>query len=308
MLTRLALLTVLLTLLAACSAEPPTTPAPTTSSPPVGDAGPRLSVVTSTNVYGSIVAAVAGDRAEITTLIEDPAADPHSYESTPAAALAVADADLVLYNGGGYDDWVGELVQSTGGQRTVVDVTELSGLAGNEVNEHLWYRLPTMQQLAGTLAADLGTLDPAHAAEYTANAAEFVARTTDEVIVPAQAIGTAHPGARVAVTEPVPGYLIETAGLTDATPPAFAEAVEEDTDPPAAVLAQALALFDPDPVRALILNSQTESPTTDQLRTAAQNAGVPVIEFTETLPPGQTDYLNWMRDQVDELAAALNRA
>ena len=52
-----------------------------------------------------------------------------------------------------------------------------------------------------------------------------------------QAIGADAPRARVAVTEPVPGYLIETAGLTDATPPEFAEAIEEDTDPPAAVLA-----------------------------------------------------------------------
>ncbi len=123
----------------------------------------------------------------------------------------------------------------------------------------------------------------------------------------AEAIGRAHPGARVAVTEPVPGYLIESAGLVDATPPEFAEAVEEDTDPPAAVVAQTLALFGPDPVRALIVNAQTETPTTDQVRQAAQTGGVPIVEVSETLPAGSGDYLSWMGGQVDALAAALDK-
>ena len=63
------------------------------------------------------MAAVGGDRVTVTTLIDDPAADPHSYESTPADAAAVAGAALVVYNGGGYDDWMHQLVESAGGNR-----------------------------------------------------------------------------------------------------------------------------------------------------------------------------------------------
>ena len=111
----------------------------------------------------------------------------------------------------------------------------------------------------------------------------------------------------MAVTEPVPGYLIEAAGLVDATPPEFAEAIEEDTDPPAAVLAADPGAVRPDPVQALIVNAQTETPTTDQVRQAAQTDGVPIVEVTETLPAGATDYLSWMGGQIDALAAALDR-
>jgi zinc/manganese transport system substrate-binding protein len=110
----------------------------------------------------------------------------------------------------------------------------------------------------------------------------------------------------VAVTEPVPGYLIQSAGLTDVTPPKFSAAVEEDTDPPAAVLQETLALFQGDPVRALVLNAQTETPTTDQVQQAAQTARVPVVDVTETLPQGTTDYVSWMGGQIDALASALN--
>ena len=105
----------------------------------------------------------------------------------------------------------------------------------------------------------------------------------------------------------MPGYLIESAGLVDATPPEFAKAVEEDTDPPAAVVAQTLQLFGSDPVRALIVNAQTETPTTDQVRQAAQTGGVPIVEVSETLPAGSVDYLSWMGGQVDALATALDK-
>jgi zinc/manganese transport system substrate-binding protein len=285
------------------------------AAPPDGDA--PLPVVASTNVYGSIVRAVGGDRVSVDSLIDDPAADPHSYESTPADAAAVAEARIVVVNGGGYDDFLTQLVESSGATPTVVDVADVSGLAPaeeqhaegeehehGEFNEHFWYSLPTVQKVATQIATDLGAADPAGAAEFTANAEAFNSRVS-ELAGRAEAIGKAQPGARVAVTEPVPGYLVQTAGLTDATPPEFTEAIEEDTDPPAAVLQETLALFAGDPVRALVVNAQTETPSTDQVRDAAQTAGVPVVEMTETLPEGASDYVDWMGGQIDALAGAL---
>jgi zinc/manganese transport system substrate-binding protein len=300
---------------AACGSAP--------TAPAAADDG-TLTVVASTNIYGSIAEAVGGATVTVESLISDPAADPHSYESTPADAATVAGGDIVVYNGGGYDEFMPQLLESAGGEPTVIDVAELSGLvpddAGEEhaegeahsedehgeFNEHFWYSLPTVQSLATRLAADLGAADAANAAAYTANAEAFNA-SIDGLVARAESIGAGAPGGRVAVTEPVPGYLIETSGLTDATPPEFSEAVEEDTDPPAAVVAEMLALFAPDttdPIRALILNAQTETPTTDQVRQAADAAGVPVVEVTETLPEG-TDYLGWMTAQVESLASAL---
>jgi zinc/manganese transport system substrate-binding protein len=288
--------------LAGCASPTPAGPAAPAPSAPI-------SIVTTTNVYGSIAKAVGGDRVTVDSLITDPAADPHSFEASPADAVKVGKAAVVVLNGGGYDDWMHKLVESAdAGNRDVVDVAELSGLkpATGEFNEHVWYSLPTVQKLATRLATDLGKVDTANAATYVTNAGAFNAKV-DELTKRAKAIGEAHPGDRVAVTEPVPGYLIETAGLTDATPEEFSEAVEEDTDPPAAVVQETLALFADRPVKALVLNTQTETPTTDQVKQAAQTANVPVVGVTETLPAGVDDYVSWMGGQIDALAAALNR-
>lgn len=73
------------------------------------------------------------------------------------------------------------------------------------------------------------------------------------------------------------------------------------------MLQQTLDLFSGTPVRVLILNTQTQTPTTDQVKQAAQTAQVPVVDVSETPPAGQTDYVTWMGGQIDALATALNR-
>jgi zinc/manganese transport system substrate-binding protein len=290
--------------------------APAPPPPAAPQSNPPIKVITSTNVYGSIARAVGGNQVDVTSLINDPQADPHSYETTPGDAAKVATANVILYNGGGYDDFMERLVQSSGGKAVSIDVTALSGLdpeagtGGNAAstpyfNEHLWYSLPTVQKVADQLATDFGAADPADADLFTANAQAFKGQVAN-LLAKEQAIGAAHPGARVAVTEPVPGYLIQGAGLTDVTPPEFARSIEEDTDPPAAVLQQTLALFTNDPVSALILNGQTETPTTMQVEQAAQAAKIPVVKVTETLPAGVDDYVSWMNSEIEAVANALN--
>ena len=269
-----------------------------------------LSVVASTDVYGAIARAVAGNTVTVTSIIHSADADPHEYEATPSDALAVSKATVLVYNGAGYDDFATKLRDASSTKPTAVDVSALSGFdtAVPDFNEHVWYSLPTVKRLADALATDLGAADPAEAATFTANAKAFDAQV-DAITTKVDAIEARHAGARVAITEPVPGYLLQAAGLVVATPPAFSAAVEGGTDPPAAVVTANLATFSgPDKVAALVENAQTEGPTTSQAEQAAAANGVPVVKVTETLASGATDYVTWMSGQVDALAAALDPA
>jgi zinc/manganese transport system substrate-binding protein len=275
-----------------------------TSAPPAG-----VPVVASTNVYGAVVRAVGGDRVRVDSIINEPTADPHSYESTPADAAKVSAAKLVVLNGGGYDDFMSKLVASAGTQPKVIDAVTVSGLNPDSGAgaEHVWYSLDTIEKLAAQVAADLGALDATGNATYAANLAAFNGQV-DGLRAKVDAIKAAHSGARVAATEPVSGYLLEVAGLTDTTPPAFVEAVEAETDPPAATLNEMQKLFQaPDPVRALVVNPQTETPVTTQVEQAATAGNVPVVQMSETIPPSIADYQTWMGQQIDALAGALNR-
>ena len=274
------------------------------ASPP--PAGP--SVVATTDVYGAVASAVGGDTAAVTSLIRSADADPHEYEPTPADTLAVSRATVFVANGGGYDDFATKLYDAASTKPVSVVVTALSGFETDapDFNEHVWYDLPTVKKLADYLATALGAADQPNANRYLDNAKKFDAQV-DGLIAKVQAIKAKHAGAKVAITEPVPGYLLQEAGLVVATPSGFSKAVEEGTDPPAAVVTANLATFTgPGQVAVLVENAQTEGPTTTQAEQAAAANGVPVVKVTETLPAGVADYVTWMNRQVDALATALD--
>lgn len=264
-----------------------------------------VSVVASTNVWGDIVSEVAGDRAAVTSIISDPAADPHSYEANARNHLAISKARIVVENGGGYDDFMTRLVSASGTHATVVNVVRLSGKrapAGGELNEHVWYDLPTVARFAQRIAADLGAADPAHRSTFTADAARFVARLHDLQSREA-AIAATDRGDGVAITEPVPLYMLQACGLVNKTPPAFSRATENGAS--ATVLAHTLALFTNHQVKALVYNEQTSGPETDEVIAAAHSNHVAVVPVTETLPPGKT-YLSWMASNLTALRTALS--
>lgn len=294
-----------------------------------GEAGGdgTITVVASTNVWGSVAELVGGDAVSVESLIDDASGDPHAHPDRPSDAAAIADADVVVYNGGGYDEFFTKLVDSTGVDVPKVDAFELSGHGEEEahadepegeahegeeghehgaVNEHVWYDLPTVRKVAETLAEEFTALAPDDEATFTANAESLTAEL-DDLLARAAEIGEVNPGAKVVATEPVAAYLIEAAGLTDATPPEFSEAIEEETDPPLSVVAQTTELLAKRQVSALVNNAQTETAVTNSLKEAATSAGVPIVDVTETLPEGVTDYVEWMSSEVNALAAALDR-
>jgi zinc/manganese transport system substrate-binding protein len=265
----------------------------------------KISVVASTNVWGSVVQAIGGDAVDVKSILNDPAADPHSYQSSPTDATALKNAKLALYNGGGYDDFFTQLAKENGQNVPTIVAFDLSGKKQG-TNEHVWYDFATVKKVSDQLAEQLGKIAPDKAATFTANAKAFDGNL-DQLIGEASSIGQAKPGAQVVVTEPVAVYLLETAGVKDVTPEAFSGAVEAETDPPAAAIAQITDLVQGKKVAALVNNEQTETPVTKQLNQAAGAAGVPIVNVTETLPEGVSGYVDWMTKQVNALSSAVKK-
>jgi zinc/manganese transport system substrate-binding protein len=261
-----------------------------------------LTIVASTDVWGSIAAAVAGPDVRIVSLIDDPSQDPHEYQTTPQDAARIRDAALVIVNGGHYDEFAEKAAAGRG--KPTIDAFDLRpDSAKQDDNEHIWYSLPTVDAVAAKIAADLGQLDPKNAQGYTDRAAAFHTSLQGIAAITAK-IAADHPKAPVLQTEPIGHYLLLAAGADDRTPHAFSEAVEQGTDPAPADLAAVQDLLRGKQVRALLYNIQTEDKTTKEVAATAKSAGVPVIEVAETLPQG-LDYLQWQTRNAQALATAL---
>ena len=292
-----------------------------------------LSVVASTSVYGDIVGTIAGDLVEVTSLIDDGTVDPHSFEASARDQLAISEADLIVENGGGYDPFIDSLIEASGSTAVVVSAVDASGLLDHDeaddhdhegeaddhaddgdhddhghiegFNEHVWYSLHGMTHVVEALVEQLSALDAANATTYQANGTALLA-SIEQLEARASGIDDLVDDGHAAVTEPVPVYLLQAAGLENITPDDFTEAIEEGNDVPPLALQDTLALLTGKQVLLLAYNSQTASAETERVREAAEGAGVPVVEFTETLPAG-ADYVSWMTANLDAIATALGQ-
>jgi zinc/manganese transport system substrate-binding protein len=170
-------------------------------------------------------------------------------------------------------------------------------------NEHVWFDPHTMIHVVEAIADELTELDPDGAKEFAANAADLTA-DLEGFETELATLQTDAPDVDVFITEPLPGYLAAAAGFTDVTPEGFAESVEEGTDVAPAVLLQALDVIGSGQVTALLTNAQTGGSETQRVETAAKDAGIPVVAFTELLEDGSS-YSEWMSDAIQSLAAAV---
>ena len=267
-----------------------------------------IEIVASTDVYASIadqlVAGLPRGRVGVSSIISDPSIDPHEYEASARNELAVSRAELIIENGGGYDDFVDTLRSAADADAPVINAVDLSGHSHDaELNEHVWYDFPTVERVARRITSFLLAHDRADATILRRNAHEF-ATAVRRLEAAETRIRAAHAGDGVAITEPVPLYLLQACGLVDRTPEQFSHAIENGTDASPRVLHDTLGLFTAHQVKLLVYNEQTAGPQTDQLIDTAKDHDVPVVAVTETLP-ASISYLHWMRGIVHDVAAAL---
>lgn len=184
-------------LLAACGSPSGASPAP---------AG-KLAVVTSSTVFGDLIANVGGDRVVVTSLVPR-GADVHTFEPKPADLRAVTAARLIVMNGLGLDDWLRETVQHAAAPGTpllelAVDLPGVDLLPGEEPgtqNPHLWMAVPNAIHYVDRIEAALASLDPDGAAAYAASADAYRARLAalDESV--RERVAAIPPGDRKLVT------------------------------------------------------------------------------------------------------------
>lgn len=294
-------------------------------------AGGTLTVVTSTDVYADLAQQILGDTAEVTALVDNPAADPHSYEATPQDRLTVDGADVILANGGGYDPFLTRLAATSEKEDAVYQLIEGENAhaehdgdedhaedehadddahaedahadeehgdaheghdhSGDFVNEHIWYDLAAMSDFAQDFSAHMGEVSPDNAELYQDNAAALAAEI-DALDERNRAVDAE--GMSFLATEAVSQFLLTDAGFEDATDQQFLAAVEHGDDVSARLYQQALSAAADEEIDLLSYNPQTETNQSAQIREAAEAADVAVLDFNETIPQEHGSYLEWM--------------
>ena len=266
----------------------------------------KLQIVAAENFWGSLVSQLGGTQVQVLSIVTDPNADPHEYESNTVNAQAIANASYVIVNGLGYDDWALHLIAANNSpNQTVLNVGKLLSLASG-VNPHVWYSPLYVNETVHQMYLDLTFIDPAHAAYYqqqyinlNTSLSEYNGRIAE--------IGQKFAGTEVVSTESIFEYLANATFLDLVSPPGFMEAVAEGNDPSA----QDVATFEnqitqPTNVVVLVYNAQTVSQITQNMKVIATNNNIMVVAVTETIQPPDVTFQVWMNAELLSLQNALD--
>ncbi len=269
----------------------------------------QVQVVAAENFWGSLVSQLGGTHAQVLSIVSDPNADPHEYESNAANARAIANANFVIVNGAGYDDWALRLLSANNNpSQKVLNVANLLGKQAGD-NPHFWYSPSYVNQTVHAMYSDLVTVDSTNAAYYgqqysnlNASLGQYNGRINE--------IAANYAGRPVASTESIFVYLAEATRLSLISPPQFMKAVSEGNDPttPDRILFEQQIINGTQPRNAtvLVFNGQTSTQLTIMLKAEAVAHLIPIVGVTETVQPTDIRFQDWMNAELIDLQRALD--
>jgi zinc/manganese transport system substrate-binding protein len=277
---------------------------PALGAPPAGASG-VVNAIGAENEYANVLAQIGGPYVHVSSILNNPNTDPHTFEASPGVASEVSQAQLIVQNGVGYDDFMDHIeAADPSPHRKVIVVQKLLGLPTDTPNPHLWYSPRTMPKAAQAMAAALEQLEPSHRAYFAQSL-----KTFDDSLQPwldaIAAFKAKYGGTAVATTEPVADYLLTAMGLKNLTPFVFQADIMNGVDPAPENVSLEDGFFTKHQVKVFCYNQQVVDSLTTSIRQTAQGAGVPVVGVYETMPTPGYDYQSWMLAEVNAIRSAV---
>jgi zinc/manganese transport system substrate-binding protein len=265
--------------------------------------GRVIHVIAVENQYGSLVSRLGGRGVRFKSIITNPDADPHEFQTNFQVVLAYQAAQLVVENGLGYDDFSDKILSTIGGKPRVVNAGKVLGLKPGD-NPHVWYDPGAVDRLCQAITAALKQLNPRGSEYFDDRAHDYAGRLAPYHAAVAR-IRKRFAATPVGATESIFVPMARATGLDLISPPGLMNAVAEDANPSV----QDVTLFQEQikgkKIKVLVYNNQASGNLTSQLRDMAHQTGIPVVGVSETLSPVDATFEDWQISQLKALEDAL---
>lgn len=275
---------------------------------PAAAHGEKLKVVASFSILGDMVEQVAGDMADVTTIV-GPDADAHLYTPNAADAKAVAQADVIFVNGMGFETWSATLIENSGTEAQVFVATDgiTPLLVEGEVDPHAWNSLLNGVAYVENIANGMAAADPDHADVYKANASAYAEKLYALHEETRTKLSALPEDKKVVVTaHDAFGYLANAYGLTFLAP----VGIDTEAEPSAKDLAALIKQLKEDKAAALFVENITSPALVQQI---SEETGIAIGGrlFSDALSERggpATSYLAMFEHNLGALVAALSDA
>ncbi|KQQ31755.1 metal ABC transporter substrate-binding protein [Methylobacterium sp. Leaf123] len=282
--------------------------------------GAGLKAVATFSILADLVAQVGGEQVAVTSLV-GPDADAHGYSPTPGDARKLAEANLVVVNGLGFEGWMERLIKASGtkapvtiaskGVKTVTgshdhDHAEDHGHDhGDHPDPHAWQNVANAKLYVANIRDGLSAADPDHAALYAANAAAYTQKL-DALDAEIRAALSAIPEERrrIITTHDSFGYFSAAYGMRFLAP----QGISTDSEAGPKDVARIIRQIRRDKVPAVFVESIADPRLMQQIaRESGAKVGGRIYSDALSAPGGPAPgYLEMMRANLSAFRDALS--
>jgi ABC-type Zn uptake system ZnuABC Zn-binding protein ZnuA len=280
----------------------------------------RLSVVATTTFLGDVVGEIADDEVELIVLLE-PGQNPHSYLASPRDMVNVSEADLIIVNGLGLEEFLDELLKGTGAADRLVIASEgIVTLAADDSHDdqagdvgsnaslgldpHVWMNPNNVKIWVDNITDALAQNDPANSDLYRANAEAYLKQLVDLDIWIRAEIETIPENNRELVSDHISlGYFAREYGLEQIG--AVIPALTTEAETSGQQLADLIETIRNYQARAIFVGADFDPTLAQRVsdETGAELVRLYFGSLSDGLPAGT--YLSFMRFNVEAITNAL---
>lgn len=151
----------------------------------------QIKVLAANSFLADIAQNVAGERVKVESLVPI-GLDPHAFEPTPLDIAKIADSQVLIVNGAGFEEWLEKTIQNAGGNAKIIEAS--AGIAMRQPGEnepehadeehagdpqgdpHFWLDPNQVVKYAVNIRDGLSEVDPAGKEVYAQNATSYIAQ------------------------------------------------------------------------------------------------------------------------------------
>ncbi|MDP3083436.1 MAG: zinc ABC transporter substrate-binding protein [Rubrivivax sp.] len=267
---------------------------------------PAARVIASFSILADMAQELAPAGVQVTSLV-GPDSDAHVYQPSPADGKRLAQADLVLINGLGFEGWIERMVKVSGYRGPVAVATQgIQPRTGghHDADPHMWQDLALARRYAGNISAAFAQRWPHRRDEIDRRSAEYVARL-DQLDAQVRDWLGAVPRAqrRVITSHDAFGYFGSAYGVDFLAPQAWST----HSEPSAAAVARLIRQIKKDGVRAIFVENISDPRLVERIgREGGVRVGGTLYSDALSKPGGPAaTYLQLFEHNARSLAAAL---
>ena len=286
--------------------------------------GRRMKVLATTTIIGDVVGNTGRERIDLTVLM-NAGQDPHSYELTPKAVVAIQDADLIFINGLNLEETLLDSIESNAAGVIVPVSAGIEALSVDDHEEnnghdkkdahtgtdpHFWTDPNNVIIWVDNIAQMLGDADPTNREAYASNAAAYRAELKEvDAYIHEQVARIPEENRKLVTDHGLFNYFAEEYGfeMIGTVIPSFSSLAESS----ASDIVALVEVIQQEDVPAIFIGT-TASPSLQNLAdTIAAETGrevkvVPLLTGSLAAPGEQGDtYLGYMRFNIDQIVLGL---